>query len=234
MKKISLFLLLIIHISLIGQTNDKFKNIFSVENIPSINVSTWFGFPAYFNKEDSEYEYSVAIMSTHPLPTPVYGVESRNSGPIGVNIDVFINEKVSVGFSYVNNRFSYNSKKDAINIHNGNLTTFNYDFKAKKKRYHLRGCYHFYKKENISLYGGGAIGFGSNFLEFITDDNEVYGNSPIDMISDGERTSISSRFFAGFSYKVYKNLSAFSELGFTYDKDAFLGLFRIGIQASIN
>ena len=54
-----------IHISLIGQTNDKFKNIFSVKNIPSINVSTWFGFPAYFNKEDSEYGYSVAIMSTH-------------------------------------------------------------------------------------------------------------------------------------------------------------------------
>ena len=82
-EKISLFLLLILHISLIGQTKDKFKNLFSVENIPSINVSTWFGFPAYFNKEDSEYEYSVAIMSTHPLPTPVYGVESRNSGPIG-------------------------------------------------------------------------------------------------------------------------------------------------------
>ena len=145
MKKISFFLLLILNISLIGQTKDKFKNLFSVENIPSINVSTWFGFPAYFNKEDSEYEYSVAIMSTHPLPTPVYDVESRNSGPIGVNIDVFINEKVSVGFSYVNNRFSYNSKKDAINIHNGNSTTFNYDFKAKKKRYHLRSCYNYYK-----------------------------------------------------------------------------------------
>ena len=61
MKKISLFLLLILNISFIGQTKDKFKNLFSVENIPSINVSTWIGFPAYFNKEDSEYEYSVAL-----------------------------------------------------------------------------------------------------------------------------------------------------------------------------
>ena len=53
MKKISFFLLFILNISLIGQTKDKFKNLFSVENIPSINVSTWFGIPAYFNKEDS-------------------------------------------------------------------------------------------------------------------------------------------------------------------------------------
>ena len=79
-------------------------------------------------------------------------------GPIGVNIDVFINEKVSVGFSYVNNRFSYSSE-GCFNIHNGNLTTFNYSFNAQKKRYHLRGCYQFYKKENISLYGGGADRF---------------------------------------------------------------------------
>ena len=168
-------------------------------------------------------------MSTHPLPTPVYGVESRNSGPIGVNIDVFINEKVSVGFSYVNNRFSYNSKKDAINIHNGNLTTFNYDFKAKKKRYHLRGCYHFYKKENISLYGGGAVGFGSNFLEFTSDDNEVYGNSPIDMISDGERTLLYLlAFLLVFLIKFTKTCSAFSELGFLrMIKMPFWVLFRI-------
>ena len=225
MRKTSFFILLILNISLIGQTKDKFKNLFTLENLPSIDVSSWLGFPAYFNKKDSEYLYSMAIMSTHPLPTPVYGVESRNSGPIGVNIDVFINEKLSLGFSYVNNRFSYSSKKDAINIHNGNLTTFNYNFKAKKKRYHLRGCYHFYKKENMLLYGGGAVGFGSNFLEFNSDDNEVYGDFPINMINDGERISISSRFFAGFSYKVYKNFSAVSELGFKYDKDAFFRSF---------
>ena len=36
------------------------------------------------------------------------------------------------------------------------------------------------------------------------------------------------------SYKIYKNFGAFTELGFTYDKDDFLGLFRIGIQASVN
>ena len=151
MKKISFFLLFILNISLIGQTKDKFKNLFSVENIPSINVSTWFGIPAYFNKEDSEDMFSMTLMQTNPYIMPVYGVESRNSGPTGINVDGFVDEKLSIGFSYVNNRFSYNSKKDAINIHNGNSTTFNYDFKAKKKRYHLRGCYHFYKKENIEL-----------------------------------------------------------------------------------
>ena len=232
MKKISFFLLFILNISLIGQTKDKFKNLFSVENIPSINVSTWFGIPAYFNKEDSEDMFSMTLMQTNPYIMPVYGVESRNSGPTGINVDVFVDEKLSIGFSYINNSFSYNSKRDAINAHNGNFTTFNYDFKAKKKRYHLRSCYNYYKKEKLFLYGGGEIGFGSNFLVLTTDD-ELY-DSPFNLVSDEEKTSFSSRFFAGSSYKIYKKLGAFTELGFTYDKDDFLGLFRIGIQASIN
>ena len=172
--------------------------------------------------------FSMSLMQTNPFIMPVYGVESRNSGPIGVNFDVFINEKLSVGFSYVNNSFSYSPKRDAINAHNGNFTTFNYDFKAKKKRYHIRSCYNYYKKENLSLYGGGAIGFGSNFLELTTDD-ELY-DSPFNMISDEEKTSISTRFFTGFSYNIYRNFGPFTELGFTYDKDDFLGLFRIGIH----
>tara|TARA_Y100001954_G_scaffold177690_1_gene188865 strand:+ start:1826 stop:2521 length:696 start_codon:yes stop_codon:yes gene_type:complete len=228
MKKITLLFLLMLEIGFTAQTKDNFKNLFAIENIPSINVSTWFGFPAYFNKENTEEMFSMSLMQTNPFIMPVYDVESRNSGPIGVNIDVFINEKLSVGFSYVNNSFSYNSKRDAINAHNGNFTTFNYDFKAKKKRYHIRSCYNYYKKENLSLYGGGAIGFGSNFLELTTDD-ELY-DSPFNMISDEEKTSISSRFFTGFSYNIYKNFGPFTELGFTYDKDDFLGLFRIGIQ----
>ena len=232
MKKYFLFILLMLNISLIGQTKDKFKNLFASETLPKINISTWFGLPAYFNKEDSEDLFSMTLMQTNPYIMPVYDVESRNSGPIGVNIDVFINEKLSVGISYVNNSFSYNSKRDAINAHNGNFTTFNYDFKAKKKRYHIRSCYNYYEKENLSLYGGGAIGFGSNFLVLTTGD-ELY-DSPFNMISDEEKTSISTRFFAGSSYKIYKNYGAFTELGFTYDKDDFLGLFRIGIQASFN
>ena len=232
MKKIYLFILLMLNISLIGQTKDKFKNLFSVENIPSINVSTWFGIPAYFNKEDSEDMFSMTLMQTNPYIMPVYGVESRNSGPTGINVDVFVDEKLSIGFSYINNSFSYHSKRDAINAHNGNFTTFNYDFKAKKKRYHLRSCYNYYKKEKLFLYGGGEIGFGSNFLVLTTDD-ELY-DSPFNLVSDEEKTSFSSRFFAGSSYKIYKNFGAFTELGFTYDKDDFLGLFRIGIQASIN
>ena len=106
MKKISFFLLFILNISLIGQTKDKFKNLFSVENIPSINVSTWFGIPAYFNKEDSEDMFSMTLMQTNPYIMPVYGVESRNSGPTGFNVDVFVDEKLSIGFSYINNSFS--------------------------------------------------------------------------------------------------------------------------------
>ena len=228
MKKITLLLLLMLEISFTAQTKDNFKNLFATENTPSINVSAWFGIPAYFHKEDTEEMFSMSLMQTNPFIMPVYDVESRNSGPIGFNVDVFINEKLSVGFSYVNNSFSYSSKRDAINAHNGNFTTFNYDFKAKKKRYHIRSCYNYYKKENLSLYGGGAIGFGSNFLELTTDD-ELY-DSPFNMISDEEKTSISTRFFTGFSYNIYRNFGPFTELGFTYDKDDFLGLFRIGIQ----
>ena len=126
MKKVSLFILLMLNISLIGQKKDQFKNLFASENIPSINVSTWFGIPAYFNKEDSEDMFSMTLMQTNPYIMPVYGVESRNSGPTGINVDVFVDEKLSVGFSYINNSFSYNSKRDAINAHNGNFTTFNY------------------------------------------------------------------------------------------------------------
>ena len=81
------------------------------------------------------------------------------------------------------------------------------------------------------MYGGGEIGFGSNFLVLTTGD-ELY-DSPFNMISDEEKTSISTRFFAGSSYKIYKNYGAFTELGFTYDKDDFLGLFRIGIHQLI-
>jgi len=232
MKKILLIFILLLEISLFSQSSEKLKNSIALDNLPSINISTWLGFPAYFNKEDSENMFSDALMATNPFIMPVYDIESKNFGPAGINIDIFIDEKLSVGFSYVNNSFSYTSKRDAINMHNGNLTTFNYDFKAKKRRFHLRSCYTYLKEKNIFLYGGAGLGFGSNFLELTTDD-ELY-NSPLNMINEGEKYSISSRLFSGISYKIYKNIGAFSEFGFTYDKDDFLGLFRIGFQTYIN
>ena len=72
MKKIYLFVLMMLNISLIGQTKDKFKNLFASENIPSINVSTWFGIPAYFNKEDSEDMFSMTLMQTNPYICLLY------------------------------------------------------------------------------------------------------------------------------------------------------------------
>ena len=48
MKKLTLLFLLLLEISFTAQTKDNFKTLFTTENIPSINVSTWFGIPAYF------------------------------------------------------------------------------------------------------------------------------------------------------------------------------------------
>ena len=40
MKKITLLFLLMLEIGFTAQTKDNFKNLFAIENIPSINVST--------------------------------------------------------------------------------------------------------------------------------------------------------------------------------------------------
>ena len=71
MKKYFLFILLMLNISLIGQTKDKFKNLFASETLPKINISTWFGLPAYFHKEDSEDLFSMTLMQTNPYIMPV-------------------------------------------------------------------------------------------------------------------------------------------------------------------
>ena len=124
MKKVTLLFLLMLEISFTAQTKDNFKNLFATENIPSINVSSWFGIPAYFNKEDTEEMFSMSLMQTNPFIMPVYDVESRNLGYISnlqTQLTYLLKAKI---IDFVINNKNNKNISDEIKIHFKNKDDF--------------------------------------------------------------------------------------------------------------